>query len=92
MSTPAWMDHALCTTRENRGLPWTTDAIETPTVLVELMQETCEACPVLLACEAYATRNDVTGGWWGGVDRAPAPEDLLDLLDVVPAAPLRGAA
>ncbi|MDR7313606.1 hypothetical protein J2S40_004664 [Nocardioides luteus] len=86
MST--WMDYAACTTREKRGLPWTTDASQTPTVLVDLMQETCDACPVRLACEAYATRNRVTGGWWGGVDRAPDPEDLLDLLDALPAAAL----
>lgn len=87
MSTPAWMDHAACATRETRGLPWTTDAIETPAVLVELMQETCAACPVRLACAAYA--RTATGGWWAGVDRAPEPADLLDLLDVMP---LDGAA
>lgn len=87
MSTPAWMEHAACATRETRGLPWTTDTIEAPTVLVELMQETCAGCPVRLACAAYA--RTATGGWWAGVDRAPEPEDLLDLLDVIP---LDGAA
>lgn len=88
MTTPAWMEHAACTTREKRGLPWTTDASQTPTVLVDLMRETCDACPVRLACEAYARRNRVTGGWWCGVDQAPEPEDLLDLLDAIPAASL----
>ncbi len=87
MSTPAWMEHAACATRENRGLPWTTDTIEAPTVLVELMQETCAGCPVRLACAAYA--RTATGGWWAGIDRAPEPADLLDLLDVIP---LDGAA
>ena len=82
MSTPAWMEHAACATREARGLPWTTDEIETPSVLVDLMRETCEACPVRLACAAYA--RTATGGWWAGVDRAPEPADLLDLLDVMP--------
>ena len=87
MSAPAWMEHAACATREARGLPWTTDAIETPTVLVDLMKETCDGCPVRLACAAYA--RTATGGWWAGVDRAPEPADLLDLLDVMP---LDGAA
>ncbi|GGR44671.1 hypothetical protein J2S40_004071 [Nocardioides luteus] len=82
MTTPAWMEHAACTTRETRGLPWTTDEIETPSVLVELMQETCASCPVRLACAAYA--RTATGGWWAGVDRASEPADLLDLLDVLP--------
>ena len=86
MSTPAWMEHAACATREARGLPWTTDEIETPSVLVDLMRETCEACPVRLACAAYA--RTATGGWWAGVDRASAPVDLLDLLDALPAASL----
>ena len=83
MSTPAWMEHAACTTKEKRGLPWTTDASETPTVLVELMQGTCADCPVRLACDAYALSTKASGGWWAGVDRADEPMDLLDLIDVI---------
>ncbi|MER7609278.1 WhiB family transcriptional regulator [Nocardioides sp. NPDC127503] len=82
------MEHAACATREARGLPWTTDEIETPTVLVDLMRETCAGCPVRLACAAYARSSKATGGWWAGVDRAPEPADLLDLLDTRPAAAL----
>ena len=83
MSTPAWMEHAACATREARGLPWTTDAVETPTVLVDLMRETCDGCPVRYACDAYARSSKASGGWWAGVDRADEPRDLLDLLDVI---------
>ena len=93
MSTPAWMEHAACATREARGLPWTTDAVETPSVLVDLMRETCDGCPVRLACAAYARTSKASGGWWAGVDRADEPADLLELLDVLPAASvLDGAA
>ncbi|MER7557139.1 WhiB family transcriptional regulator [Nocardioides sp. NPDC126508] len=86
--TPAWMNHAACTRPETRGLPWTTDTVEAPMVLVELMRETCDGCPVRLACDAYARTSKATGGWWAGVDRAPAPADLLELLDTRPAATL----
>ncbi|OIJ25228.1 WhiB family transcriptional regulator [Nocardioides luteus] len=79
--TPAWMEHAACTLPETRGLPWTTDADEAPTVLVDLMRETCASCPVRLACDAYARSSKSSGGWWAGVDRAEEPRDLLDLLD-----------
>ena len=88
MSTPAWMEHAACATREARGLPWTTDAVETPTVLVDLMRQTCDGCPVRLACESYARTSKATGGWWAGIDHAAEPADLLDLIDTRPAAAL----
>lgn len=83
MSAPAWMEHAACATREARGLPWITDEAGAPTVLVEIMKETCAGCPVHLACAAYSRQSKATGGWWAGVDHATAPMDLLDLIDVL---------
>lgn len=70
---PAWMDAASCATPEKRGLPWTTDGAQVPFVLAELMAETCESCPVRLACAAFVTRANITGGWWAGLDRDPHP-------------------
>ena len=67
-----WMRHAACL--RSPGLPWTLDTAEVemlPAVLVDLMRETCKACPVREACAAYADREDVTGGWWAGADRDP---------------------
>lgn len=73
---PAWMGEAACAAPETRGLPWTSDTRETPTVLVELMRETCAGCPVRLACAAFAARGEVTGGWWAGLDRDPHPGQI----------------
>lgn len=86
MSTPVWMADAACTTREARGLPWTTDTIEVPEVIVDLMRSTCDSCAVRSACNSYALEERVSGGMWAGSDRAPEPVDLLDLLDAIPMA------
>ncbi|MGY0388174.1 WhiB family transcriptional regulator [Nocardioides sp. WG-D5] len=83
MST-AWMADAACTTREVQGLPWTTDTIEVPEVIVDLMRSTCDGCAVRSACNSYALNERVSGGMWAGTDRAPEPEDLLDLIDAIP--------
>ncbi len=83
MST-AWMSDAACTTREAQGLPWTTDTIEVPEVIVDLMRSTCDGCAVRSACNSYALNERVSGGMWAGSDRAAEPVDLLDLIDAIP--------
>ncbi|EGD45048.1 hypothetical protein NBCG_00584 [Nocardioidaceae bacterium Broad-1] len=88
MSTPAWMVDAACATREAQALPWTTDTIEVPEVIVDLMRSTCDGCAVRLACNSYALEERVSGGMWAGTDRAAQPVDLLDLIDVIPMAPV----
>lgn len=67
---PGWMRYAACAQIGDAVLPWTTDTHRLPTVLVEMMREVCDACPVRLACDAYATTEGVTGGFWAGMDRA----------------------
>ncbi|MBG6098320.1 WhiB family transcriptional regulator [Nocardioides luteus] len=69
MSTPAWMNDAACATREARGLPWTTDTLELPEVVVDLMRSTCDDCLVRSACNAYVIAEGVSGGMWAGTDR-----------------------
>lgn len=70
-----WMRHAACLNTgpedgPGAGLPWTTDTIELPVVIGELMAATCAACPVRLACAAYADQAGITGGFWAGHDRS----------------------
>ena len=84
MSTPAWMNEAACAAPENRGLPWTTDTIEVPEVVVDLMRSTCDSCAVRSACNSYALAERVSGGMWAGSDRATRPLDLLELIDTLP--------
>lgn len=84
MSARAWEEAASCATRENRGLPWTIDTAVLPPVLVDIMKATCDGCAVRSACNSYALEERVSGGMWAGSDRAPEPEDLLDLLDAIP--------
>ena len=71
MSTTAWMNQAACAAREARGLPWTTDTELLPSVVVEIMTETCDGCVVRSACNAYAILERVSGGMWAGIDRDP---------------------
>ena len=89
MSTPAWMNDAACAAKDKRGLPWTSDTGTVPTVLVDLMQETCAGCPVRAECATYANTTPTTGGWWAGLDRAAQPADLLDLADLLNTKPVR---
>lgn len=84
MTSTDWMADGACTTREARALPWTTDTIELPTVIVDLMRATCDGCAVRSACNSYALAERVSGGMWAGSDRAPQHVDLLDLLDSMP--------
>ena len=86
MSAPAWMADAACTTRGAQGLPWTTDTIEVPEVIIDLMRSTCDSCAVRSACNSYALAERVSGGMWAGSDRAAQPVDLLDLIDAIPMA------
>ena len=81
----AWMDHAACATPAHRELPWLDDTDALPPVLVDLMADVCNRCPVLDACAAYAAATAVTGGFWAGSDRntyaALVQLDLDDLLE-----------
>lgn len=67
---PGWMRYASCAQIADAVLPWTTDTDRLPPVLVEMMRDVCDSCPVQLACAAYATTEGVTGGFWAGHDRA----------------------
>ena len=79
-SQRGWMRHGSCLATP--GLPWTSDAADVPTVLVEEMTATCGSCPVRLACTAYVRSAHITGGFWAGADRAPAlPPHELDFAD-----------
>lgn len=69
MSTPIWMEDAACTTHEARALPWTTDTMEVPEVIVDLMRSTCDSCAVRSACNSYALEERVSGGMWACTDR-----------------------
>lgn len=79
---PGWMDGAECATDEARGLPWTTDTAVLPTVIVDLMRDTCDGCAVRSACNSYVLTEGVSGGMWAGSDRAPEPADIFDILDL----------
>lgn len=65
----AWASHGLCASSLARGLPWTTDTHLLPTVLIDVMADTCAACPVQAACADYAATQAVMGGFWAGSDR-----------------------
>ncbi|GGU34170.1 WhiB family transcriptional regulator [Nocardioides albus] len=69
MSTPAWMRDAACATPENRDMPWTTDTVDLPPVVVDVMRATCDGCAVRSACNSYALEERVSGGMWAGTDR-----------------------
>ncbi len=64
-----WAARGSCATTAT-GYPWTTDTWLVPPVLVDLMADTCAACPVLTQCDTYAEAEAVTGGFWAGRDRA----------------------
>ena len=61
-----WMRDASCA--RIPGLPWT-DSGKLPPLLVDLMAQTCAACPVLGECEEFVDRAEVTAGWWAGASR-----------------------
>jgi hypothetical protein len=69
MSAPGWMASGLCVATTARRLPWTTDAVDLPPVVVDVMRSTCAACPVRTLCDQYAAA--ARGGFWAGADRDP---------------------
>lgn len=62
-----WMTQAACSRRPD--LPWTTDTTAVPTTAVASMSAVCAGCPVMASCWAYAAAEDITGGYWAGIDR-----------------------
>jgi len=62
-----WMRDAACATAP--GLPWTENPKRVPTVLLELMAETCRTCPALDRCEGFVQEARVTAGWWAGASQ-----------------------
>ncbi|MFE6506390.1 WhiB family transcriptional regulator [Nocardioides sp. NPDC057767] len=68
MST-TWMREAACASPENRGMPWTTDTVDLPPFVVEVLRATCDGCPVRSACNSYALEERLSGGMWAGTDR-----------------------
>jgi hypothetical protein len=96
----SWMTGAACTNRLD--LPWIADA-ETTTDRERLVMATvCAGCPVLTACERFATDQDMTGGFWAGTSRGlDTPSmltgpgwtiDALPGLDTLPAISCSGGA
>lgn len=61
-----WMTDAACTRLP--GLPWTENRV--PRLLVDLMAETCAACPVQEVCEDFVHETRVVAGWWAGSFRS----------------------
>ena len=86
MTCPAWMSHAACARFPD--LPWTADTGTAPDVLVDIMREVCDQCPVRLACAAYVEAERITGGWWAGEDRDP--EAIWHNIEWVPVVGRKG--
>ena len=63
----SWMTAAVCTNRPD--LPWIGDAETTTTGRRLAMAAVCAGCPVLTACDRFATEQDMTGGFWAGTPR-----------------------
>lgn len=59
-----WMARGAC--MEHPGLPWTEGLNRVPEVLVEIMRELCDGCPVREECAAFVVEAEVTAGWWAG--------------------------
>jgi hypothetical protein len=55
----SWMSGAACTNRPD--LPWIADAETTPDRERLVMAAVCAGCPVLTACDRFATDQDMTG-------------------------------
>jgi len=70
------MTAAACTHQPD--LPWIGD-LETTTTSERLaMAAVCAGCPVVAACDRYATDQDMTGGFWAGTPRdLDAPANLV---------------
>ena len=74
-----WMADAACA--RFWGMPWT-ESGRIPALMVELMAETCAACPVRDACEWFVQDAEITAGWWAGASR-----NDRHLGDYAPSAP-----
>ena len=61
------MSAAACTHRLD--LPWIGDVETTTTGDRLAMAAVCAGCPVVTACDRYATDEDLTGGFWAGTPR-----------------------
>jgi hypothetical protein len=74
MADRQWRDHAACA-----GHPpqWWDNDTNTPTTALQA-QHICASCPVLLECDAHATRKERHGIWAG---RNRNPGDIDHLLD-----------
>ena len=59
-----WMAKASCV--GHTALPWTENLSRVPEVLVDIMRDLCDSCPVRAECAAYAVEVGITAGWWAG--------------------------
>jgi hypothetical protein len=80
-----WMARASCV--GHTALPWTENLSRVPEVLVDIMRDLCDACPVRAECAAYAVEVEITAGWWAGRSlngfkngNPPTAEDLAEDL------------
>ena len=63
----AWMRDGSCLSRGD--LPWIADAEQTTAWDRLAMGALCQGCPVLSDCAGYASREEVTAGFWAGRHR-----------------------
>jgi hypothetical protein len=59
-----WMAQAACV--GHTALPWIRDLSREHKLLVDIMRDLCEACPVRKRCAAYVVEAEITAGWWAG--------------------------
>ncbi len=63
-----WMHRAACADRPS--LAWLDDSTQVPAVVVDEMRLVCASCPVHVQCSRFVDEQDITGGFWAGLDRS----------------------
>ena len=76
---PAWMPDSLC--QHFATLPWIAEPRDRSPAVEAAMRVVCLACPVRVACNEYAARPAITGGFWAGLDRT-LPRDATAANEV----------
>lgn len=78
-----WMARGACV--GHTALPWTQPLGRVPRMLIDIMADLCDGCPVRDQCAAYAVEAEITVGWWAGRslnrfthNHPPTREDLHD--------------
>lgn len=66
-SVEAWMAYGSCLAHPELG--WIKDSHDVGLGETATMSVICAACPVRRDCDAFATREHVTSGFWAGEHR-----------------------